>query len=112
MLLQRQFPSISYSMVQEASSNPTALDFSVPMALEATERYARDENLRLLYVALTRARLRTTVYVHARKKSRSKGDEEPLFMVPIDDAEQETSAWEPAPKGVGGLARDEAWPDA
>lgn len=110
-ILQSRYPSINAPILNEDADAlaPDDLDaaISVDEAVKTSVEYAAGEDLRLLYVALTRARLRTVIYVDAS----SRGGDKELTFARKTKAAEETSSWEPSPLGVGGLERPSPWPE-
>lgn len=110
-ILQSRHPSINAPILNERADEraPNNADsaLSVDEAVKTSNAYAAGEDLRLLYVALTRARLRTVIYVDASVRG---GDKEPTFARKTK-RDEETSPWEITPLGVGGLERPSPWPD-
>lgn len=109
-IVRGRYPSITAPAL-EVNTNEASLDssfatFSIADAIQTSIDYAGGEDLRLLYVALTRARLRTVIYVDASVRA---GDKEAIFERKML-RDEESAAWEPSPLGVGGLERSAPWP--
>lgn len=90
---------------------PTASDsnahFTLQDAVAASDAYAKGEELRLLYVALTRACQRAVIYVNARAGNRH-NDQAPAFTLDVERGELDR-ALPKAPHGIGALARSTPW---
>lgn len=95
------FPSLDDALLADAKrSADGAPRFSLLDARDASLDATLNEDLRLLYVALTRARMRSVVYLGATKNDAAKL----LLDLPDEPAS--------APEGVGALTRTAPWKPA
>lgn len=95
------FPSLLSPLLAPYAPTEHTAPFSLHAAVKASEDAAVNEDLRLLYVALTRARMRSVVYLGAMKKEAG----ELLLSLSMKKGEHCT----PNPNGVGRLERTSPW---
>lgn len=109
--LHAQHPSLAAIEQELQEHPPLALSDAGPFllrdAIEESIAYAAGEDLRILYVALTRARLRTVLFVSAQSH-RSHNDTDPTFAL-IAKKEELNAPMEPDERGIGALQRSDAW---
>lgn len=108
-LLYAQHPSLqALSSPQDTAEPRDECTFDLGAAVQASHDYAADEDQRLLYVGLTRARLRTVIFINARHRADWR-DSEPTFELAAnkktlcEDIEADAS-------GIGSLQRNTPWP--
>lgn len=108
-LLHAQHPSLN-ALSAALSSPPQSADlcFALEDAIDASQAYAEGEDLRLLYVGLTRARLRTVLFVNARAHKGHR-DQDPTFEL-VAKKQELLEDLPHDPHGIGGLKRSTAWP--
>lgn len=103
--LERFYPSTQSEQLTAERPATFKPPFSIADVREATEQNEQREQLRLLYVALTRGRMRTVLYVHADC------DKEPTVAIPLKKTDRLSAGerWPATPEALGGLARSAPW---
>lgn len=96
----RQLPSLSHPVLQ-LESEGTQESFSLADAVRATEDNTLNEDLRLLYVALTRARMRTVFHTGVLKNNAGS-----ILLNSSFETEGESQV---EPLGNGSLTRTSPW---
>lgn len=105
-LFHAQYPSLR-ALQTTTSPQESKADFTLEDAVQASDAYAQGEDLRLLYVGLTRARQRAVIFVNARAGS-SHNDADPTFMLDVPKGALDTFM-AANPQGVGALTRTVPW---
>lgn len=105
--LESQYPSLNSPLLASSGSVQEKAPFSLHAALHASVHSSVNEDLRLLYVALTRARMRSVIYHGACEKIAAD-----LVLLTLDSKAKKGDEPTPeTPYGTHRLERSTPWPD-